>query len=141
MWIKKSDFDIKEVEAKQERKRRSLLRPALYGALWSTFLMTLHYLGFRGGTRGVYMFAQPGHFNISTVIIGILCFLIATGMVYRKQLRGEKFFDGGGGETLLCNGCWQPSSLTPGNVCDCGGGLESYDHYRWQEDERQTSLA
>lgn len=133
MWIRKSDIDISRVDAAGERKRRSFVRPAIYGLLWSSGITFAYYLGFRG-TRRAFMFAPTGRLNAVTVIMGVMIFAIVAGIVYRKQLRGEKFF-GDSTETLLCNGCWRPSSA---GLCGCGGSLEPYEYYEWQED--QTDL-
>lgn len=131
MWIKRSDLEIKQFLDKQERKTRSLLRPAVYGLLWGTMVTLLYSLGYRGGSRGFYIFAQPQALDLITLILAIGIGIVAFAMVLYRQRRGRTFF-ADTNDTRLCSQCWQPSSR-PDNICDCGGQLDPYEYYSWVE--------
>lgn len=134
MWIKRSDSEIAEFHALQKRKRTSLVRPILHGAIWGSLVMGAYYLGFRGGGRGFYLIAQYSRFTLSTAIMGIFTFAVVAGLVYHYQKSGKTFFESH--DTWLCSKCYEPGSTTPENICGCGGRLEPYEYYVWEEDER-----
>lgn len=125
MWIRRSDLEIKQFEERQQRKRRSLLRPIFWGAVWSIGLSLLYYLGYRGRGR----FAYHSTFGPVDIVFGIIVFAVVAGIVDRSQRRGRDVFDDTG---LLCSDCLTPSSPYG---CPCGGILEPYEYYTWEEDE------
>lgn len=133
MWIKRSDSQIAEFHALKTRKRKSLVRPIIHGAIWGSLVTTAYYLGFRGGGRGYYLIAQNSRFTASTAIMGIFAFVAVAGVVYYYQMRGMTFFESH--DTWLCSKCYEPGSTNPENICSCGGRLEPYEYYLWQEDK------
>jgi len=139
MWIKKSDIEINEFLLLEARKRKRLIRPLLWASAWTSLLMGLNYLGFRGGTRGFYAFSAHPGFSRGASVVGILIFVVAFGLVYYRQRRGLTFFDDVN-NSLLCGSCYEPSSpninsLCINSLCECGGRLEPYEYYRWEDDE------
>jgi len=134
MWVKRSDTEINAFIDQRARKRKSLVRPLVYGAIWASVITTAHYLGFRGGGRGFYFFARHSRFDQLTVFVSVLAFLLISGFVYYRQRRGLKFFVTMN-DSMLCGECQEPSSPNIENKCGCGGQLEPFEYYTWEEDE------
>jgi len=136
MWIKKSDLEINEFILREERKRKRLIRPFIWAFVWAGFVMLLHYLGFRGGTRGFYAFSPHVGFSSRTLTMGLMAFAVIFALVYYRQRRGMTFFIGGD-DAWLCIDCYKPSSPDVSYLCPCGGQLEPYEYYRWEESESE----
>ncbi|MEQ1763425.1 MAG: hypothetical protein ABL984_09805 [Pyrinomonadaceae bacterium] len=143
MWTKRPESEIRDILARQERRRKSPLRPLIYGIFWATIWTTIYGLGYRGGlSRGVLMYSDP-RFDRRLLGLGIIATLVIMAIVYYRQLRGIKFFDLDS-DALLCTGCFEPASPSPTNTCECGVRLEPYEFYEWNEPEStetQPSIA
>jgi hypothetical protein len=131
MWIRKSDFEIENLRKQQERQKKSLKRPFIFGSAFGLLFMILTYLGYRGGARGVYILASPSGFNSRTVIAGAFGFAIFFGLTFYHQRKGSSFL---AEETYhRCDTCTKLHPVNPAKTCPCGGRLEPADYYGWEE--------
>ena len=137
MWIRRTDLEIAQFDKQQARKRKSLTRPMFWGAVWAGVALGLQYIGFRGSLRGGFAIASTS--RPISLGFAISFFLIVTAFIYYRQRRGLKFFDSID-DALLCNHCFEPSSPNSRRICVCGGRLEPYEYYRWEEDEVQPQM-
>ena len=132
MWRRISDREIDEFLAREEQKRKSLLRPFLWASLWAGCLSYAYYMGFRGGARGFYVFAQHSRFTWITIVAGLITFVIVFTIISRRQRRGESFF-ARTDLALLCVECYGPATLVDYGICKCGARPEPYEFYQWDE--------
>ena len=87
MWVRKSDFEIKNLRDQKERQMKSLKRPLLIGSGFGLLFMIAVYFGFRGGTRGFYTFTHQTGFNSRTLYAGVFDTLKAVAKQVLTELR------------------------------------------------------
>jgi hypothetical protein len=134
VWTRRSDDEIQSVNEEKEAKRKSLTRP-LYWAIPISIVCTLLYaLGYRGGiTRGVIIYSDPiALFSTKIFTLNIFCFSVLYVAMFVSQRRGSTFFSGD--DLLLCGNCQEASHANLAMACPCGGRLEPFEYYRWDED-------
>lgn len=140
MWYRRPESDIRNFLAKQERRRKSPLRPLVWAVIWATVCTVIYGLGYRGGlSRGVIAYTDP-RFDRRLVVLGIIATVVIFAIVYFRQLKGWRFFDADD-DALLCTGCFEPTSPNPANICECGSELEPYEYWEWNEPVSEASAA
>jgi hypothetical protein len=139
MWIRKSELEIKEILRRREQKKKSLVRPIVIGIVFGLLFMLIYSLGYRGGlSRGVVVFSSPTSlFDFKNIFAGVFGFGLFFGLAFYHQRRGFGFLSNE--ETLLCSSCYEPLSDNETKTCHCGGKLEPYDFFVWNEPVAETS--
>ena len=136
MWARKSDEEIREYLAREEAKRRSLLRPFLFALGLTAGAVALYALGYRGGwlRGGVVLVSSPGGFGARTLFAGVFFFALFFAVaVYNQRRRSPSSYNPG--DSLLCGECRQPSAANASGVCRCGGRMEPFAFFNWNEVE------
>jgi hypothetical protein len=131
MWIRKSDSEIQVFLDQKELQKKSLKRPLIFGTVFGFLFFILTYFGFRGGTRGFYVFSQPFGLSQRTLSAGVFGFILFFGLAYYHQKKGSSFFSGE--KFLRCDACHELSPTVGTNLCRCGGRLEPSEYYTWEE--------
>lgn len=131
MWTRKSDLEIVNFEKQQAVRRKSLTRPLIFGGGFGLLFMILTYFGYRGGGRGVYVFASPNGFNSRTLYAGAFGFVMFFGLSFYYQRKGSSFLSEE--KFYRCDSCTELAPLNPAKTCPCGGRLEPADYYSWEE--------
>lgn len=131
MWKRKSDSEIKNLLTQKEIQKKSLRRPVIFGIVFGTVFMLLQYIGLRGGGRGFYIFSSNIGFSLKTIIFGLFGFIFFFVLAYYHQIKGWSFLSSD--NCLLCPKCNQPSLENSESRCKCGGQLEPFEHFRWEE--------
>jgi hypothetical protein len=132
MWIRKSALEIETLLNQKETQKKSLKRPFIFGAFFGLAFILLDYFGFRGGTRGFYVFAQQNGFGLRTLFVGTFGFMLFFGLAYYHQRKGSPFLSDD--KCFRCDSCRELSPTNAENLCPCGGSLESPEYYTWEED-------
>ena len=141
MWIRRSELEIEEIDARRERKRTSYVRPLYLAVPIALACTVLYAYGYRGGiTRGFVMYSDPMPlFGTKALFIGVVTFLILYTLMYRSQRRGSTLFSGE--DTLFCAECQEPSHPNPERRCSCGERQEPFSYYTWEEDLEVEEMA
>ncbi|HEX8368532.1 MAG TPA: hypothetical protein VF604_08320 [Pyrinomonadaceae bacterium] len=130
MWTRKSDADIKNLLEKKIQERKSPRRPLIWAFVFTIICLLLFSFGIRGSRSYVYLTSPTSLFQLKTLFIGGFGFALLFSLMYFNQRRGIALF--GSDESLLCNECKEPYLVNAGNVCKCGGRLESSDFFSWE---------
>ena len=135
MWIRKSETEIQAYLDQEEAKKKSLLRPFLSSLAITVVVFVFTSLGVRGMSfsGNVFMMADQGGFRMATLLAGVFVFALLFVVMLYKQRRGS-LFGPSGGDSLLCRECKEPSHPSPSGRCQCGGQLEPFAFYRWDEE-------
>ena len=141
MWIRKSKEEIQDYLDQQEAKRKSLLRPFLFALVLTVIAMVLYSLGYRGSSLrwGVMLVSNPSSLSKATLFSGIFLFIFFFAIALYNQRRRGSFFSAS--DTCLCRECKQPSDANPSLRCECGGKLEPFAYFRWEEDENPNEVS
>ena len=133
MWTRRTEQEIEAAKLADEAKRKSLLRPLYWALPMSIVCSLLFSFGYRGGaTRGVILYSDPIPLLSTKFFFGaIFSFSLLYVVVYLQQRRGSKFV---GDDILLCGNCQEPAHANPQRICSCGGRLEPFEYYTWDED-------
>jgi hypothetical protein len=130
MWTRKSDHEIKNLLDQKEIQKKSLQRPIIFGIVCGLSFILLDYFGFRGGTRGFYLFSQQTGFSSRTLSGGTFGFMLCFGITYYYQRKGSSFLSED--KYFRCAACRELSPAAD-NQCQCGGRLEPSEYYTWEE--------
>ena len=135
MWNRKSETEIQDYLDQEESKKKSPLRPFLFSLAITVFVVVLASLGIRGmSVRGnVLMMVDQGGLRLTTLLAGVFVFALLFVVMLYKQRRGG-LFSPSGGDSLLCRDCKEPSHPSPSGRCQCGGQLEPFAFYTWDEE-------
>ena len=142
MWARRSDEEIREYLEREEAKRRSLLRPFLFALGLTAGALALYALGYRGGwlRGGVVLLSSPGGLGARTLFVGAFFFALFFAVaVYNRRRRGPSAYNPG--DSLLCGECRQPAVADASGVCRCGGRLEPFAFFTWNEVEASPGEA
>jgi hypothetical protein len=141
MWIRKSETEIQECLDEEEAKKKSLLRPFLFSLAITVVVVVLFSLGISGVSfRGnVLMMVNRGGFRITTLLAAVFVFALLFVVMLYKQRRGG-LFGPSAGDSLLCSDCKEPSHPNSSGRCQCGGQLEPFAFYKWDEEAPAQSL-
>ena len=140
MWVRKSETEIRDYLDRQEAKRKSLLRPFLFALGLTVIAMILYSFGYRGGSlrAGIVLVSNPTSLGMSTLLAGTFLFVTFFAMALYNQRRRSSFFSSS--DSLLCRECKQPSEPNPSMICECGGKLEPFAYFSWEENEKPNEV-
>ncbi len=136
MWIRKPEQEIQGFLDRQDAKQKSLLRPFMFALMLTMIGLILYSLGYRGGwlRGGLVVVSSPSGFGITIIFAGIFLFAIFFPFALYRQRRNRSSH--AAHDILLCRECKQPSNANPAAVCQCGGKLEPFAFFSWNEDEK-----
>jgi hypothetical protein len=139
MWVRKSEEEIQDYLDQQEAKRKSLLRPFLFALALTLVSLIIYSLGFRGGSirAGIMLVSDPSLPGKATLLSGVFLFITFFAIALYNQRRRSSFFSAS--DSLLCRECKQPSDSNPSAFCQCGGKLEPFAFFSWNEDEPEMN--
>ena len=136
MWVRKSEEEIRDYLDRQEAKKKSLLRPLLFALMLTVIAVVIYSLGYRGGwlRGGMVVVSNPSGFSMRTLFFGafLFAFFFAVAL-YDQRRRSASPYSASG--SLLCRECKHPSNANPSGTCQCGGRLEPFAFFRWEEDK------
>ena len=140
MWIRKSEEEIQDYLDQQEAKRRSLLRPFLFALVLTVIAVVLYSLGYRGGSirSGIVLFSNPSSLGKGSLVSGTFLFVFFFALALYNQRRRSSFFSAH--ESYLCRECKQPSNINSSMKCECGGKLEPFAYFSWEEDDKPSEV-
>jgi hypothetical protein len=131
MWIRKSEKEISELRQKKELEKKSLTRPAIFAAVLTAIFVMLYYFGFRGRVGGFIMFSTNSPKLWMMLFLGVFVFTLLFLIAMSQQRKGIKLL---GDSAMLCQNCKEPSPVNIENLCQCGGTLEHFEFFEWQEE-------
>ncbi len=134
MWIKKTDEEIQDVLRIEFESRKKLTKPLLIGAIFSVIFAVIYSIGFRGGARGFYFFSSPTNiFSQKSLLIGIFGFALFFFIALYLQRKGSSMLSTD--NIFLCSKCKEPKHTNLQKLCGCGGVLEPFSFYDWEEEK------
>lgn len=131
MWVRKTDDEIEQLLIKEEKKRKSLVRPFLFALALTAVATAAYSLGIRGGWLRGGLVIVSGRTGLSLQLLLASLFLFGfffvVAFINNRRVRSS--------DHLLCAVCKEPAHANPANKCSCGGELESFDFYNWTEEQ------
>ncbi len=131
MWIRKSEEEISELRQKKELEKKSLKRPIIFASIATIIYVILYLFGFRGSINGVLLFSSNAPQVWRMLFLGMILFIFCFIIERRQQKREGQIL---GNSTMLCRECKEPSYANERNICSCGGTLEPFEFFEWQEE-------
>jgi hypothetical protein len=135
MWVRLSQDEISKIQTNSLYRARSWRRRILIALGWSTGLIILFALGFRGGsTRLGVLFLSSAYQGplAPLMIMWLILTLLIIPIVTFVTGRNRGILAPGSG---LCAQCLEPGHYHDGGRCGCGGVMEPFGYYRWTDDE------
>ena len=131
MWIRKSENEISELRQKNELEKKNLTRPAIFATVLTVISVILYYFGFRGRVGGFVVFSSNSPQLWTMLFIGAFVFTLVFVIALSHQRKGIKLLSD---SAMLCKNCKDPSQVNIENLCQCGGTLEPFEFFEWQEE-------